>query len=712
MAEILGAVASGLSIARAAGEILSTGLKLKLLLDEIRDAPENCKFLLGQVEILATALCDLQLDDVPERGISATLCGSLRAATIQCRYAAEHLSCAIGELSAQLETHRGLRRRVVAAKLLFKKGLLAKLEHRLYTAVQCLTLTQQLYIIAWQRIQPDIITSRILQEYALTDSPQFPLNPPQYEDKCNPTRPMSMKVGSTLSINAPRPKSSDMPTTRTLKIGIPSLVGKITIQMRWQDEDKDHLQVSRLQHREKAISVFGTTELGLNVQFPSWLASRMVAVLIEKSYGAWQASLAVFKVHVLHDPQARKAMAMILSDDDDALYQAFERRQVGPRDRFLDTNGNECTLNELALRFGAWRICNYLLSSSRDIQRKPLLWVMWHRRAQDEETLHQLQTLLKKDCLKLHVRFQLFCNFDGDAASFNLTRRQIWPDDQFYSDSFRNHRIQFAWFLALSSTTLAPTFFRYALSPNGILRAQDIYTGRLHLGYCDDTLLHAFALGIGSAAWLDRETSKQWALVASEMLPHVRNYHELGPAVRWDKLRTPLFASLSISLLPWPSSEARNRSGTMSLSRRLHHMEIGMKAWLQVLKDGGVDLQKYGQRETELFNMELYGRNFPLYNVDSDGDEVCWDNYLRLDLVLIGFQYGKEVDDWKLWWTEHTDAYAGDFWKSIESSAQSFEQRVPGAWIDGQESVFDQTPETTVESCFCETSTVISVFKQ
>lgn len=147
MAEILGAVASGLSIARAAGEILSTGLKLKLLLDEICDAPESCKFLLGQVEIIATALCDLNLNDVPKADISAALCTSLRAATIQCRYAAEQLSCAIIELSTQLETYRGFRRKVVAARLLFKKGLLTKLEHRLYTAVQCLTLTQQLYIM-------------------------------------------------------------------------------------------------------------------------------------------------------------------------------------------------------------------------------------------------------------------------------------------------------------------------------------------------------------------------------------------------------------------------------------------------------------------------------------------------------------------------------------------------------------------------------------
>ncbi|KAF7534522.1 hypothetical protein G7054_g6188 [Neopestalotiopsis clavispora] len=648
MAEILGAVASGLSIAKAAGEILSTGLKLKLLLQEIRDAPENLQFLLGQVEVLAAALCDLNLDEVPEAGISATLCGSLRAATFQCRNSAEHLSCTISELSGQLETHRGFRRKVVAAKLVFKKGSLAKLEHRLYTTVQCLTSIQQLYI---------------------------------------------------------------MPMSRTLKVGIPFLIGQITIQIRWEDEGEGYLQISRLPNTEKTTSVFKTTALGLKVQVPTWLAPRMIAFLIKKSYGAWQASLAVFRIHLLHEPQARKAMAIILSDNEHAMLQAFERRQIGPRDRFLDLNGNECTLSELALRFGAWRICNYLLDSSRDIVEKPLLWVMWHRRAQDEADLHQLQTLLKKDNFGDHARFQLFSNFQGDILSFDSTRRQIWPDDQFYSDSFRNHRIQFIWLLALSANALAPTFFRHILSPGGILRVQDIYTGRLQLGYWDDTLLHALALGVGSAAWHDRETSRQWALVAADMLPFVRNYHELAPFIRWDRFRTPLFTSLFVSLLPWPSTKIQDRGYITSLTKRFHYMESGMKAWLQVLKDAGIDLRAYGERETELFHLEVYERSFPIYSV-ADGDEVYWDDFLRCDVVLIGFQYGQEVDDWRLWWSEHTDAYAGDFWGRIESSIESIYQRVPGAWKEDKDSAIDETPETNDQSCSGGTSTDICAFKQ
>lgn len=157
-----------------------------------------------------------------------------------------------------------------------------------------------------------------------------------------------MRVGETPSTTAPKCMPDDRSVKRTFKIGNPSLIGKFSIQILWQNEDEEHSQVYRFQRPEKATSVFKTTGLGLNVQLPSWLASRMVAILVEKSYGAWQASLAVFRTHGLREPRARKAMAMILSDDEQAMRQALERREVGPRDWFFDTDGNECTLSEVS----------------------------------------------------------------------------------------------------------------------------------------------------------------------------------------------------------------------------------------------------------------------------------------------------------------------------------------------------------------------------
>ena len=69
-----------------------------------------------------------------------------------------------------------------------------------------------------------------------------------------------------------------------------------------------------------------------------------------------------------------------------------------------------------------------------------------------------------------------------------------------------------------------------------------------------------------------------------------------------------------------------------------------MKAWLRVLKDAGVNLQKYGEREAELFNSEIHERNFPSYSV-SHGGEICWNDYLRLDLVLVVYRVQMTLSD-------------------------------------------------------------------
>lgn len=337
---------------------------------------------------------------------------------------------------------------------------------------------------------------------------------------------------------------------------------------------------------------------------------------------------------------------------------------------------------QLALRFGAWKICKYLLTLERELLHRPLVWIICQRRAPDEEALHELRNLLRSDDFGDHIRFQLFSNFHGDVDSFNFHRRQIWSDDEFYHESFYKQRTQFAWLLALSTNRMAPIFIPHVLAPQGILRAQEICDSRLNLGYCDDTLLHGLAIGVGSAGWHDQETSTKWALIALDIIPLVHEYHELAPASRWDHFETPFVASLISSMLPWRARKARNQrfpKCTISLWRHFRNMDIGIKAWLTVLKSSGVDLHKYGEREAEIFHLQGYGRHHSLTRVSGgDDDEICWDNYQRLDLELIGFQYGRDVDDWALWWLEPTDVFAGDFWKMVEPG----DQRVPGAWVE------------------------------
>lgn len=73
------------TIAQIAGEIVSTGLKLKSLLDEIHKAPDSLRHVIDQIRVLAPILHEAGIDESDAIEHSVALNGSLGAAIIQCR---------------------------------------------------------------------------------------------------------------------------------------------------------------------------------------------------------------------------------------------------------------------------------------------------------------------------------------------------------------------------------------------------------------------------------------------------------------------------------------------------------------------------------------------------------------------------------------------------------------------------------------------------
>jgi hypothetical protein len=147
MAEILSVVASGVSVAQLAGQILKVGIKIKGFLDEISDAPEMLSFLVCQIEILAPVLCELDNMSQFSPAISGSLRGSIQAAIAQCEKALAYLESLSVDLSAQIQASRGLKRRLLAAKVPLKKDELMRHERRLSMSVQLLSLAQQTYMM-------------------------------------------------------------------------------------------------------------------------------------------------------------------------------------------------------------------------------------------------------------------------------------------------------------------------------------------------------------------------------------------------------------------------------------------------------------------------------------------------------------------------------------------------------------------------------------
>lgn len=157
MAEIIGVVASGISIAQVAGKILSTGLEIKCLLDDMTEIPGRLADLLDQVTLLAAIISEISLpdDDFMPASYQASQNGSLRNAVTYCQKAADQLAELASSLSAQVQTTRGFKRKLGLAKAVLRKEQLAKLENRLSTAVQLLSLAQQTYML-YDSIVPSV----------------------------------------------------------------------------------------------------------------------------------------------------------------------------------------------------------------------------------------------------------------------------------------------------------------------------------------------------------------------------------------------------------------------------------------------------------------------------------------------------------------------------------------------------------------------------
>lgn len=137
MAEMLGAVASGISIAQFTGSIIKTGFRIKSLLEDVRDVSEDLQRHLGQIQVLAPLLVEI------DHGPSISN-GALLAAAEQCRQAALELDVLATELSNQVQSSQGFNRRFRSLQAVLQKSALARHDKRMQASMQMLMLALQL----------------------------------------------------------------------------------------------------------------------------------------------------------------------------------------------------------------------------------------------------------------------------------------------------------------------------------------------------------------------------------------------------------------------------------------------------------------------------------------------------------------------------------------------------------------------------------------
>ena len=146
MAEIVGAVASGISIGTLVMGITSSIVKLKHYFDQVHEAPEDIMELIEQLKLLSLVLADMEENQ--RRNHTYGLIPDSKSLS-QClqlyKQGIEPLRDLTVSLSADLDTANKVRRKWGSAKVVLKKTQLDRYRVKLERAIKLLAFSHQMY---------------------------------------------------------------------------------------------------------------------------------------------------------------------------------------------------------------------------------------------------------------------------------------------------------------------------------------------------------------------------------------------------------------------------------------------------------------------------------------------------------------------------------------------------------------------------------------
>ncbi|KAJ5471949.1 hypothetical protein N7539_008518 [Penicillium diatomitis] len=162
MAELVGVVSSAITFATLAIQVGKSVQTLKGYWDSMRDAPDDVRSLLREVEILGFIMADVDAD-LSRRSVSLALIDSQHVSQSLrfCKVAAEDLEALCKDLLHHVGSSSCLRRSYRAAKLVIRERKIEKHVSKLHNVVRLLMLSQQCYTRALIQAQPNFIAEEI-----------------------------------------------------------------------------------------------------------------------------------------------------------------------------------------------------------------------------------------------------------------------------------------------------------------------------------------------------------------------------------------------------------------------------------------------------------------------------------------------------------------------------------------------------------------------
>jgi hypothetical protein len=261
-------------------------------------------------------------------------------------------------------------------------------------------------------------------------------------------------------------------------------------------------------------------------------------------------------------------------------------------------------------------------------------------------------------------------NNNNNPAALEAIRTLCYDDSDFLSPEFTAVRHFYAAYALCHWAELGAGFDVQALR-GLIFDARNPKVTEKLLGHDYFTLLHAAAQCLGLMADPDAEEGQALRAVLRDLVRanNAMLRADLRGVRPWGMRETPLVKVLSTVL--GSSDDLRK------LEAKLAACDKAVGAWLGDVAAAGVDLERYGRAEREGMREGCLKREF---NIAIRSRGLLWDVKGDGKIKLLALGVGPEARDWKLWWSDPTDGFAGEFWRLVEAEAAPM--RVPGAWVE------------------------------
>ena len=143
---MLGVIASGVSIGALVGQIASSVVKLKSYMDLVKDAPEDIRILVDEIEDLQLLISDIENDRArnPYSDMLLESNSTFRCLT-HCSRGVERLRRVVDAMAVDFKSIKLIKRKWVAASVVWKRDTVEKYKAELASAVRLLTLSHQIY---------------------------------------------------------------------------------------------------------------------------------------------------------------------------------------------------------------------------------------------------------------------------------------------------------------------------------------------------------------------------------------------------------------------------------------------------------------------------------------------------------------------------------------------------------------------------------------